>query len=272
MDDKIICKSQAIQASMEKPYVCILVESPPPQLDPVSLEVVLAKSRDEAKKFFRTLSVVCLIVPQTFKNTNIAPFIEWFRNHFPNVLIILYGKELVKDELRLQKNSNLILIPSNHLEHVIEVVERALKERAFTLDLEAVWPEVANYSPIWVRKILRYLLENENFLRIKSVREVAYHFGVTEAYLDSTFNRASPLSLKQLLLALRLSKAAYLKDTTTLPTKFIALKCGFADIAHLCHVARKYFGMPISTFLTSLSWREVIPLVIETLQRKALNQ
>jgi hypothetical protein len=67
--ENIICKSQAMKAGMEKPYVCVLAKGSS-QLAPASLEVVLAKSLNEAKTIFRTLPIACFVVPLTFKGSN----------------------------------------------------------------------------------------------------------------------------------------------------------------------------------------------------------
>jgi AraC-like DNA-binding protein len=146
----------------------------------------------------------------------------------------------------------------SRLEHVLEVAESALKERAFTLDLEAIWPELANSSSPWVRKILRYLSENENFLHIKSVQEVADHFGITEAHLLRNFDRCFPFSLKQLLLCLKLCYAAWLRETTTLRIDDIALICGFYDGHHLSRLFRQKLGCPVSNYPFEQSWQKAL--------------
>ncbi len=144
MESVIIGKSQAMKAGMEKPYVCIMSEDCL-QLKSVSFEVVIAKSVNDAKIFFRTRPVACLVLPFIFKGSAIASFLEWFRAHFPKVLIILCGKKL-EDDPRLKRDANLILLLSNRPDHAVEAAERLLHERALMLELKTVWPEKANSS------------------------------------------------------------------------------------------------------------------------------
>jgi AraC-like DNA-binding protein len=266
MENVIIDKRQAMKAGMRKPYVCIMSEDRL-QLKAVSFEVVVAKSVSEAKIFFRTRPVACLVAPFIFKGSAIASFLEWFRGNFPKILIVLCGKKL-EDDPRLKRDANLILLPSSRPEHAIETVERVLHERAFMLDLKTVWLEMASSSSAWPRKVLKYLLEDNRFLHIPSAQEIANHFSVTAPHLLKKFNSDFPFSLKQFLLLSKLCYAAWLKDTTTLTVEAIALHCGFADGSHLSHVAHKELGMPLSSFLTSHSWCEVLPWIIDIFQQE----
>lgn len=206
MENVIIGKSQAMKTGIKKPYVCIMSEDRL-QLKSVSFEVVAAKSFSEAKIFFRTRPVACLVAPFIFKGSAIVSFLEWFRGNFPKILIVLCGKKL-EDDPRLKRDANLILLPSSRPDDAIETAARVLHERAFMLDLKTVWPEIANCSSAWPRKVLKYLLEDNRFLHIPSVQEIAGHFGVTVPHLLKKFNSDFTFSLKQFLLLSKLCYAA----------------------------------------------------------------
>lgn len=253
--------------AMVKPYVCILVEAPQ-HISPAGFEVAVAKSIGEAKVFFRTLPIACLVVPLRFKGTNIIAFLSWFRKHFPKVLIIILGKRFAADDIKWQIDSSVVFLPSGDLDHVLVAVEPPLHERGFTFNFEIVRSGKNCYSSPWPQKVLRYLLENNRFLHVASVQALADHFGITEPYLLKNLNPHLPITLKKFLLVSKLCYAAWLKDMTTLTIKTIAPECGFSDASHLGHVACKYLDMPLSSFLRSHSWHDVLPQGIDKFQQK----
>ena len=273
MDGLIICKSPAMKAVVEKFSICILAEDRP-QSSSVNLEVVFAKSVREAKNFFRSLPIACLVAPLSFKGASPKPFLDWFRKHFPKVLIIIRGKKFAEDNIRWQEDSNVVFLPSSHLDFAIQTAAHLLQERRFGLDLKNLWAVQNDHSSPWPQKVLKYLFENNRFLHIASVQEIADHFGITASHLVRNFNSDFPLTLKQFLLITKICYAAWLKDTTTSRLEEIASRCfGFADSSHLGHATLKCLGVPLSSFGTSHTWQETLLWGFENFQNlKAKNE
>lgn len=166
------------------------------------------------KTHFRILSIACLTASPEIAGHSIASFIDGFRRHYPTIPVIISGKE---SELAAHQDPHLIVLPSARLDRALEVAERVLQERAFKVeDVNPCRRCIKACGSAWPRRVMMYLLEDYHFLRIKRGRELADHFGVTEAYLDTVFNQECWLSVKQLLMALKLSAAAYLRASATL--------------------------------------------------------
>lgn len=237
--------------------------------DSIVLEVVSVSSLGAARPLFPTLPIACLVVPVTFRSETTAPFLEGFRAHHPKIPIIIYGKAAASS-LNAGDGANTMLVSSIHPDRLLGLAVRLLQERAFRL--EGINPCAQCTEPCssyWPQKLVKYLLEHHNFLQLKSVQEVAYHFNGTVAYLDRMCSQNCPLPLKQLLLAMKLSLAAYPREATTLSMEHIATSCGLTDGHHLSRLFGQKIGLPLSVYPFRHSWREVFPALVLIYKRKA---
>jgi len=241
---------------MEKPCTVILSEDPHlGQVSTLDGETVLTASLQNAGTLLRAKPVSCLILPSTLKDYSTFPFVEGFRRHYPKIPVIIYGKE---HEFSTYPDAHLILLASIHLDRALRAAEQALQERAIRQDdLNPCRQCPEPCSSYWPRRVVRYLLEDYNFLRLKSVQEVADHFGITEAYLDSRYNPDCVLTPKQMLLAQKLSYAACLRERTTLNEEAIAVRCGLRDANHLSRLFHRKVGFAFWRYAYEHKWQEV---------------
>ncbi len=233
---------------MEKLWVCVvsdtLAQSRPSNCLPseprafAGFDVVEVPTFGQAKALCSTHPVACLVLSARVEGQEMAPFVCSLRSRSPNVPVIIYGIQGAPGP-HLQRDGGIMIIPSPQLHSALELAERLLRERAFSR--EEINPCRHCAEPCashWPRKLVKYLLDNDNFLRLRSLGQVADGLGRTLGHLDRACTQSCPLRPKQLLLTMKLSFAAYLRQATTLPVERIARRCGFADGSHLCHVAR----------------------------------
>lgn len=232
-------------------------------------EIVYAFSLNQAHEMFRKHLIFCLILPPSFKGTNTITFIEGFRQHFPKIPTILYGKEIYrKNDLTDHVQTGLIFTPATNIKIALKKAEQILNETSFDLDVKQVWRGIRSDQSVWTQKITKYLLNDQNFLHINYVSQIAYHFGVCEAYLSRVFNNNSIVTLKQLLLSLKLCYAGYLRERTTLKIKDIAEYCGLRDGHHLSRLFYQKVGIHLSHYPFAHSWQEVINKCCEAIKKK----
>ncbi len=241
---------------MEKPGIVILCQDPHlGQVPTLDGETVLTAPLENAQILLRTKPVSCLIPPSTLNDQSTFPYVEGLRRHYPKIPVIVYGKG---HEFSTYADAHLILLASTHLDRALKAAEQVLQERAIRhddLDPCRQCPEPC--SSLWPRRVVRYLLKDYNFLRLKSVQEVADHFGITEAYLDSRFNPDCVLTPKQMLMAQKLSYAACLRERTTLDEEAIAVRCGLRDANHLSRLFRSKVGFSFWRYAYEHRWQEV---------------
>lgn len=232
-------------------------------------EIVYAFSLNQAHEMFRKHPIFCLILPPSFKGTNSITFIEGFRQHFPKIPTILYGKEIYrKTDLTDHVQTGLIFTPASNIKIALKKAEQIFNETTFDLDVKQVWRGIRSDQSVWTQKIMKYLLNDQNFLHINHVSQIAYYFGVCEAYLSRVFNNNSIVTLKQLLLSLKLCYAAYLWERTTLKIKDIAQHTGFRDGHHLSRLFFQKVGIHLSHYPFAHTWQEVINKCYEAIKKK----
>ncbi|MGQ9561640.1 MAG: hypothetical protein ACUVWA_14170 [Candidatus Oleimicrobiaceae bacterium] len=161
-------------------------------MTPIVLEEVSVSSFGAARALFPMLPIACEAVPATFRGETTTPFPEGLRTHHPKIPIIIHGKAAA-GPLNGGDGANPMLVSSIHPHRPLELSMRVLEQRAFRLEdinpCARCTEPCSSYRP---QKLVKYLLEHRNFLRLKSVQEVACHFR-TVAYPDRMCSQNCPL-------------------------------------------------------------------------------
>lgn len=95
---------------------------------------------------------------------------------------------------------------------------------------------------IYVKRALAFL--EENFDREIAVADVAEAAGTSKAHLQRLFKAETGDSIVDRILELRIGKAKYLLETSTLPVIDVAIGVGFNSRQHFSETFRKQVGCP----------------------------
>lgn len=104
----------------------------------------------------------------------------------------------------------------------------------------AAFPDTDRYIPDEILSVLHYI---EEHYRHTSVKETAEKFGFSADYLNLRFKEAVDLSMGEMILKLKMQKAAELLRSTQLPVAAIAEYLNYQDPTNLTRSFKKYYGM-----------------------------
>ena len=101
-------------------------------------------------------------------------------------------------------------------------------------------PGTPGYLPELTAAILHHL---EVHYTTTSLKETAEIFGFSADYLNLIFKKATSVSVGDMILKLKMQKAAELLATTDLPVAAIGEYLGYESVTSLPRIFKKYFGM-----------------------------
>lgn len=126
-------------------------------------------------------------------------------------------------------------------------------ELEIMLQVMLLWKQIVQYSrsseqvegqpfPPLLQQILLWIQEDNRFLTIKSNREVAEHFHISENYVPRLFHRYFPMSLIMLITSMKIQYAKTLLQAGKSVTE-ACYDSGFSDCSYFISTFKKVTGM-----------------------------
>lgn len=192
---------------------------------------------------------------------------------FPRIPCVFYGK--VSDRklvFQLPEAGVNHFVENANTEQLIEKLQMLEAQAMFRIDLRDFGIDSANCSNLWSRKFLKLSIEKNNFLKYKTVNEIAAALRTSASNLDHALKNDVWLPPKQILLCLKNYYAAYLLSTTQWPTKEIAERCGFNNVRDFYKSFHYKTGLTAKTFRNSFHWRDYPTNYIKNMNKKSQKQ
>jgi AraC-like DNA-binding protein len=122
-----------------------------------------------------------------------------------------------------------------------------LKQLIFTID-ETALPHQEAFSPAWQTYLRCRQHVEQNFQTIGSVCEIAAECHLDQAYLCRLFQRYATETPRQLLVRLKMARAANLLSGQSPLIKQVAEESGYPDPYHFSRVFKQVYGISPESF------------------------
>lgn len=120
-------------------------------------------------------------------------------------------------------------------------------QAAYWRDVKPIKPADLSLShPGFLNEAIRYL--QQHLTEPVSIAELAAHCRISREHLARTFNRVLGISPRQMIIQLRLERAAHMLRHSTLSIKEIALRCGFVENYYFSRMFSAHYGQPASVY------------------------
>ena len=150
---------------------------------------------------------------------------------------------------------NLLQTGNTESRHRNELCILLLKQLIFTID-ETALPHQEAFSPAWQTYLRCRQHIDQNFRNIGNIGQIAAECHLDQSYLCRLFQRYANETPLQLLVRLKMARAADLLSTHQLLIKQVAEECGFADPYHFSRVFKRVYGIPPETFIQTVRRKE----------------
>lgn len=174
--------------------------------------------------------------------------IKQVQPHIQVVLISAWEDFNLAQEAMLYNASGYLLKPINDRE-LMEALRQALARQTPMPYGQSVGDASAKLNII--QQVRFYI--NENFASDICLKDLADRFFISQQHLSSSFRRHTGRTFTEYLNEVRLFHVRKLLDTTDLPIKVVAQRCGYNDYSYFCRVFKLSSGQTALAFRQRLS-------------------
>jgi AraC-like DNA-binding protein len=146
---------------------------------------------------------------------------------------------------------NLLQTGNTESRHRNTLCVLLLKQLILTID-ETALPHQEAFSPAWQTYVRCRQHVEQNFQNLSYVGQIATECHLDQAYLCRLFHRYANETPLQLLIRLKMARAADLLSGGQLLIKQVADLCGYPDPYHFSRVFKRVYGIPPETFIKTV--------------------
>jgi AraC-like DNA-binding protein len=202
---------------------------------------------DEARHVLTQIPVSCFVVNPYIKSKNGLEIIAQFCWQFETIPVVLYSSSFHPDSLSnaklLEKNNCLLC---NTLEDLLSAIPVMIRTHAFQPEVKIFGIDLRQCS-LRVKKAVRMMIDE--FRENITVDEIAHRLGVHRSHLEREWHRqCGSITIKQLLIGLKLHYSTFLMQNEGLKLKDIARLAGFANEHSFYRSFHRHMGMIASRY------------------------
>jgi len=206
-----------------------------------------AENYQAAISIIKDQLIGCVIVSVHITSPEELTPITAFRNNCSHSPLILYG-DVADKELCVEVGKIGIeaYFETNQLKELVAKAQSLIEQRKFKIDFSQFGIDVER-CPITIKRALKII--EKDFLKIKTVTEIADHLKISLNHLEREFARCCNISCKKLLIGLKLFYAGYLMENKrdwTLAQ--IASESCFKEVHYFYRIFKNLTGINASLY------------------------